>query len=64
MEVLKMIARVASIFLFIGGLVVCSGETPDWDKQIMVGCVGIGMVVGSVILYMLTEEGEEDVYTG
>lgn len=63
MEVLKMVARVASIFLFIGGLVVCSVETVDWDRQWIVSGAGLGMLLLGAFLAWVTKE-EEDAYTG
>lgn len=61
MEAIRVIARVASIFLFIGGLVVCATEVPELDKQLVVGCTGLGMILGSVLLCRITEEEEENV---
>lgn len=63
-EAIKAIARLASIILFIGGLVVCACETADVDKQLIVGGIGLGMVLFSVFLGWITREEDEDVLFG
>ena len=63
-ELIRVIARLASIVLFIGGLAVCACEATDVDKQLIVGGIGLGMVLFSVFLERITREEDEDVLFG
>lgn len=44
-KAVKGLAGLTSFLLVLVGLITCMCDTADWDKQLMMLCVGTGMVI-------------------
>ena len=59
-ELIKCIARVVCVIMFVSGLILCASDAETWSIQWRIGLLGIGMMLGSVVIGYMTKE-EEDV---
>lgn len=61
MKVIKGVAGLIGVMIFLAGIVVCMLETADLENQFMSLCVGFGMVCIGAVLGVIASRGDEDV---